>query len=261
MGGGDMRTKGRRAAIRACLLCSALIVTALGAQLAFAAVANDVPGTKMTSPFVTSGTVDAAGDSRDVYAIDMRSSNTMEATLTGEPGTDFDLWLYPPGTKSVVSNGKYIASSSRTATSTEDFTFMAWDKGTYYLEVHAYSGSGQYELNVHPIAPLKFTLGAIGAKKSAKKGKYVKVSTSLTPAYNNRYYTPIRFYFYRYEKRHWKLKATKWGFGWQDVGRAKSLVWANYKFPKKGSWRMRARFWDPAHYVARYTAYKKITIK
>jgi hypothetical protein len=137
---------------------------------------------------------------------------------------------------------------------------MSADSGTYYVVVYAKSGAGAYALNVHEIPAVKFKVSGVSAPKSAKKGKPVQVSAIATPVYNG-LFSPVKFEFYRWESHKWKRKGTKWATTGKDVYPVKSTLFVSYKFPTKGSWRVRAGLQDEAHTKTIYGAYKKITIK
>lgn len=260
---GPMSLKRIRSTFVIAAVLAALMCVGFGASLALANPDGDnIPGTPVASlPFTTTGSLDASGtDVRDVYAVHLNAGDTIEATLTADAGTDFDIFLYSPST-TVINDSTYSwAASNKDATSTEDFKYMAPISGTYYFDVWAYRGAGAYTATITKIATQPFKLGAITAPKSAKKGKSVTVSVPITPAYNSYPYTPITFDFYRWENHKWKHKAYKAGISWKTLGTTKNIVSASYKFPKKGSWRIKATFWDPAHKHVP-PVYRKITIK
>ena len=104
---------------------------------------DDVPGVPIpSSPF--NGTVDAATDQDDVYSIQLNAGETLRASITGPASvSDFDLYLYPPGTPTVNVDGGEVIKAS-TASYPDKFSYLVKQSGTYYLDVFAYSGSGGY---------------------------------------------------------------------------------------------------------------------
>jgi subtilisin family serine protease len=108
---------------------------------------NDVPGTPLNSESVD-GTLDAANDTDDVYAVQLDAGETIKATLTGETGTDFDLYLFDQYANTVNNSGDMLAYSENANSSDESFEFTVRESGTYYIDVYAYAGSGGYTLNI-----------------------------------------------------------------------------------------------------------------
>jgi subtilisin family serine protease len=124
---------------------------------------NDVPGIPLESDVVT-GSLDEMTDKDDVFAVELKRGETIKATLTGDVGTDFDLYLFDPYSDTVQDSTGMIVYSESPNTSNEYFEFTAYQTGTYYLDVYAYAGSGSYTLNV-----------VIGNGK----GEYENTSTSI----------------------------------------------------------------------------------
>jgi hypothetical protein len=78
------------------------------------------------------------GDEDRVYAWNLAAGQTAYMSMTGDPGTDFDLYLYDPGSSLVTSS-----------TLTDYPEFIAYpvpETGTYYLRVHEYSGTGSFSV-------------------------------------------------------------------------------------------------------------------
>jgi hypothetical protein len=76
----------------------------------------------------------------DYYRWNLAKGQTAYVSMTGDAGTDFDLWLYGP-------DGLFIGSSEET-TYPDGFALTVWGggAGTYYIRVHRYSGDGAYAL-------------------------------------------------------------------------------------------------------------------
>ncbi|SMQ86872.1 pre-peptidase C-terminal domain-containing protein [Bacillus sp. OV166] len=108
---------------------------------------SDIPGIAWKGESIST-TLDASKDKNDVYSIKLLKGEKLKAVLTGDAGTDFDLYLYND-TATTVNSSNGIAAHSETAnTSNESFTFIAPKTGTYYLNAYAYSGAGKYTLSV-----------------------------------------------------------------------------------------------------------------
>lgn len=124
---------------------------------------NDIPG--KTFPGTTvSDTVNASTDLDDVYSLDLKQGEKVTVTLTGAAGTDFDLYLYKPGAKTVKSSDGIVAYSEKAGTSSETVTYIAPEAGKYYLDVYAYKGSGSYKATV---------------KQGAAKGTYENTAKEI----------------------------------------------------------------------------------
>jgi len=107
---------------------------------------DDIPGVPIPASPIA-GTLDdvySAFDFDDVYAVRLGYNQRLSATMTGDAGTDFDLWLWKPGSTSVndPSPWSHIAQSSQTnGTSAESFNYPASQPGTYYVDVFTDPGT------------------------------------------------------------------------------------------------------------------------
>ncbi|MFC4809724.1 S8 family serine peptidase [Paenibacillus sp. GCM10023250] len=108
---------------------------------------KDIPGMTLIDPSVT-GKLDHAADPNHVYAVELNAGEEAAFSLTGAKGTDFDLILYDSSAKTVASRDGAVAFSETPGTSSETIKFRASEKGTYYINVYAVAGAGQYTLNV-----------------------------------------------------------------------------------------------------------------
>jgi fungalysin metallopeptidase (M36)/fungalysin/thermolysin propeptide/thrombospondin type 3 repeat protein len=95
-------------------------------------------------PGAASGRLDAASDVHDVYRLDLRAGVGVIFTLSGSGG-NFDLRLLRPGATS-TDDPAAIVGGSTGATATESFEHVVGSNGTYYLDVSAVSGSGDYRV-------------------------------------------------------------------------------------------------------------------
>ncbi|GHH97556.1 S8 family serine peptidase [Neobacillus kokaensis] len=108
---------------------------------------GDIPGVPFKGTSVSS-TLNSTSDKDDVYSINLLKGEKLSVTLTGTTGTDFDMYLYDKTAKTVNSSIGILAYSEKTGTSAESFSFIAPSDGTYYLDIFAYKGSGNYTASV-----------------------------------------------------------------------------------------------------------------
>ncbi|MFC4808563.1 S8 family serine peptidase [Paenibacillus sp. GCM10023250] len=108
---------------------------------------KDIPGTPLQVPEV-SERLDEASDPDRVYAVELNAGETLEAELTGDEGTDFDLYLYSPSAVTVHGKAGIVAASEHPGASGEGFTYLVQQSGTYYVNVYAFAGSGGYTLRL-----------------------------------------------------------------------------------------------------------------
>jgi len=118
---------------------------------------------------------DWQGDIDDVYRIHADAGDTIAFTLRGPAPTsdfspDLDLYLWGPGTPTVISNpGSALGGPPDAVTSNEtvSYTVPTGGDGTYYADVYAAEGGGRYTLywekgtktGVSLSAPSRVTLG------------------------------------------------------------------------------------------------------
>lgn len=158
---------------------------------------DQIPGVALPSTPVV-GTLDdtyPAFDFDDVYAIQLEHNEKLVATMTASARTDFDLWLWKPGSTSVnqTNPGSRIAQSSQTrGTSSESFYFPCSQPGTYYVDVFVAPGTtpnkGAYALewNVETLATPQVSVATnrstCGYKGSATLSGVVTVADAALPA-------------------------------------------------------------------------------
>ncbi len=131
------------------LLCILLALVALPAP-ALADTSSDIPGIPLPAPLVTGS---LGGPIYDVvYRLDVPPAHVVVAGLTGTPGTDFDLYLFQPGSTTVVGNIGVVAKSTG-PTSTESISYPSRLGGTYYLDLNgATNVEGAYRLSVQIVS-------------------------------------------------------------------------------------------------------------
>ncbi len=129
-----------------------------------AAVDDEIPGVPAPpSPIV--GMVDQFVDSDDVFSLDLSAGQVLTVSMAGTGDTDFDVFLFPPGSASVLLDSPVASSVGETYP--EMFSYTATTTGTYYLDVLAWEGAGSYTLEYSigtPPVNVAPVLGAIGAK-------------------------------------------------------------------------------------------------
>jgi len=96
------------------------------------------------------GTIDYWDDRQDVYKIRMRAGQQIAAKLRGSSGTNTNLFLWKPGTKTVraaVADRRLLAGQSKSPGSREKIRVTVKQSGWYYLVVRAATpGAGRYGL-------------------------------------------------------------------------------------------------------------------
>ncbi|MFD2613609.1 S8 family serine peptidase [Paenibacillus gansuensis] len=124
-------------------------ITASGRMVnAFRAVWDkDIPGTPLQDSFVTDKLNSAARNDL-VYAVDMKAGEKVNLSLSGDKGTDFDLILFDPTASTVASSAGIVAYSETPNSSKETVSYQVPKSGTYYVNVHAFAGAGQFQLTV-----------------------------------------------------------------------------------------------------------------
>jgi hypothetical protein len=102
-----------------------------------------IPGIDLPATPVV-GSADWISDTDDIYRIHLKRGDTFSASLTGASGTDFDLYLYARGS-TAISSGLVLAVSEKPSYP-DSVAYTALVEGDYYLDVRAFSGSGEYSV-------------------------------------------------------------------------------------------------------------------
>lgn len=130
--------------LTACFLGAILPLAASGLFTA-TSLDNDIPGVEPpVSPF--SESADYVTDLDDVYRFDLTEGQWFYAASSGAAATDFDLYLFGPGTRSVGGTSAAVAHSENVGTSTERILYRAKVSGPHYLDVWAFKGTGAYSV-------------------------------------------------------------------------------------------------------------------
>jgi subtilisin family serine protease len=87
------------------------------------------------------------GDVNDVYKRTLLKGKRYRVRIDGPAGSDFDLYVYRPGTKEIWQPGKTVARAF-TFSADETATFRAPVRGTFYIQVTSWFSSGRYTLTV-----------------------------------------------------------------------------------------------------------------
>ncbi|SDX73630.1 S8 family serine peptidase [Paenibacillus sp. CF384] len=144
---------------------------------AYQALSDDeIPGTPLVSDSTTNN-LNESTDVNDVYAVELHAGETINFSMTGDKGTDFDLYLYAPNATTVNSTENLLVFSEYDKTSTESINYKVTESGTYYLNAYAYRGSGAYQLSVQ-------TNNQLGGYNDTNKslvfsGPWAKVNDSM----------------------------------------------------------------------------------
>jgi len=121
-------------------------VSLLGLRALFGGADDDIPGVPLPVSPVAGTLNDTAGidDWDDVYGVPLGYNQKLTVSMTAVAGTDYDLWLWKPGSTTVYDSNPdpHIANSAQTEhTSTESFWYTAMSGGTYYLDVFTDPGT------------------------------------------------------------------------------------------------------------------------
>ncbi len=109
---------------------------------------DDVPGTAVQTIFEVSDALTPVTDADDVYAVPLVAGQRFSAVMSGEADTDFDLYVFGPGTATVAAMSDAWYWSYKDGTSSESVQFTARTTGTYFVNVHLYKATagGAYTL-------------------------------------------------------------------------------------------------------------------
>ena len=128
-------------------LTSLRVGSALSALSLHASATDDnFPGDAKTLPFSLNDSLDPINDWADVYKVTLSARQVINLTMSGSAGTDFDLYVFPPGTTSW--DGIPTAWSEGDA-SDESIVFGADVAGDYYIVAYCpeFAAAGTYSLN------------------------------------------------------------------------------------------------------------------
>lgn len=109
---------------------------------------SDIPGIPLPGPVVTGKLGGPIYD--HVYALTVAPGDVILASLTGDPGTDFDLYLFDSTATTIVANPPVgLVAKSTGPTSNESISYPSRSGGTYYLDLNgATDVEGAFRLSV-----------------------------------------------------------------------------------------------------------------
>lgn len=112
-----------------------------------AAADDNIPGVSLPASPVNDY-AESGYDTFDVFKVALTAGQTFSVSLPTAAGRDFDIYLLSPGAYDVSAMSAYtVASSSKSSSYDDYFTYTATSGGTYYLVVKAYSGYGYYNMS------------------------------------------------------------------------------------------------------------------
>ncbi len=123
-----------------------LALAAMPGSPARAADDSDIPGVPLPGSIVTGRLGGPIYDR--VYQLDIEPNRIILLSLTGDPGTDFDLYLFDSSAPSVYA-GIGQAAASAGPTSSESISYPSRGGGRYYINLHGFSeAEGDFRLAV-----------------------------------------------------------------------------------------------------------------
>lgn len=98
-----------------------------------------------SSPFT--GDLNDVTDTDDVFQINVTAGQNLYLRMTGPADSDFDLYVFPPGTQSVAGTMPASVYSETPGTSSERILYENVPvTGRYFVDAWAFSGSGTYTI-------------------------------------------------------------------------------------------------------------------
>jgi hypothetical protein len=135
-----------RLRLPAVVLVALLINAFWSASATGAADDSNIPGIPLPGPVVTGLLGGPVYD--HVYSMDVPADRVILIALSGDAGTDFDLYLFDSGATTVYSTQGQVASSTGPG-STESITYPARGGGRYYIDLNGASNvEGRFRLTV-----------------------------------------------------------------------------------------------------------------
>ncbi len=100
-------------------------------------------------------------DANDVYKKRLVSGRTYQVTLNGPAGSDFDIWVWKPGSKEIFqfTAGCFqrggpcpaLAAASATTHADEAARFKAHKTGVFFIQVNGWYSGGRYALKIRRV--------------------------------------------------------------------------------------------------------------
>ena len=142
------RTAGRVASIAVAASIALLAAIATPAPVHASDDLHNIPGVSLTAP-TASGQL--GGPIYDVvYRVLVPAGHVLIVSMTGSPGTDFDLYLFDSGATDIYADPPVgLVAQSTGPTSTESIRYPSVGGGTYYIDLSgATNVEGTYHLAV-----------------------------------------------------------------------------------------------------------------
>lgn len=211
--------------------------------------ADDIPGSVLPgSPFT--GDLNETTDPDDVFQLNLSAGQNLFVKMTGAAGSDFELYVFPPNTASVMGTTPASVYSETPGTSSERIVLRGVPvSGRYYLDAWAFAGSGAYTIT-YGFPTVQPTL-ASSAKSSVSWGGTAVVNGTMRAPGD---VPVIGETVYLYGKGYRQSSFVK-------VGEAKTDATGAYSFsvkPTSGT-RYRARFFGSPTYLPADAADVQVT--
>jgi thermitase len=219
---------------------------------------NNIPGAPAPASPVD-GELGVSTDTDDVYRIHAHAGQWISASMDAWPAegtttTDFDLYLYPPGSTSTTSTPLAVSDGG---VYPKSFALKAPTSGDYYLQAHAFAGEGTYSLSwfvrsfatvYKPVAPSKVT-----------HSHHFTVYGYVAPRHTRDTYL-VWLKFYKRDSHgvyvfHNSVRARRYYYS-----STKTKYKASVSLPHKGAWRVRAMHRDRGLPDV-YSVYDYITVR
>ncbi|CAM3955390.1 S8 family serine peptidase [Mesobacillus thioparans] len=107
----------------------------------------DLPGLPLKKNIET-GSLNSVSEKDKVFAVLLKEGQALNLSLTGQAGTDFDLYVFNEEAETVGNANGMVAFSENPGSSSEAIQFIAPMTGFYFIDVYAYKGKGDYKLAV-----------------------------------------------------------------------------------------------------------------
>lgn len=250
-----------RSAFAATAVVTMMIVSLTAPSLAHAVPGEmsdpaPLPALPWSTPFQATLLPVTTPDSLGWYFCSMclERGQTISATMT--VGSD----MGPSKLFAFSSQGAYLGTTARLSGSSRvgNLKVMAPKEGNYSFMMLA-DRIGDFSFEVATTTPVPYKLISFGVPKTKKRRSKFAVSVRTNPRYNG-FVSPVRFQIERSVGGKWRAFSSVGG-RLAEEGERYSRCSANVKLSKRGTYRIRAKFADPAHPKATFTGWKTIRVK
>ena len=179
----------------------------------------------------------------------------MSGKLTG---TDFDVYLYGPGTTTVIDSSDWLACGA-TEAYPDAFTYVVRTSGTYYLDVWSYNGTGDYTLS-YTVKSKPFVRTPIAPATASQVPALLGVRLAQARA-SGRHVPRAHL---QVEKD--RLRARGRRYGYVNAIAQNHSGFTKYRrsirLPYRGTWRLRAYAAEDASHTAAWSSgYDYVTVR